>query len=468
MSNVLMNEECRERLKRGVNLAADVVAVTYGPEGNTVISGNHITKDGLTAVSWIKDEDPYVMMGINLMKDIAKKTVDVAGDGSTTSVLLAREIINNCSKEDIPYLKQGLQDTINYLNQIKHTVKSDEDLLKIATISAGGDKEIGKLVAEAFSKAGKDGLVTFTESDEVVDSIDYSPGFRIENGYSSPGFINTPQETCELNNAFVYISDTKLEEVKQIVEIADTCIKKGKTLLLVAPDFDSEIYVFLQSNLNLLQSCCVISPYFKKMRSVMVKDMRILLGEKSLCKKIVVTNHDTTFLYEKMPKEADSRIEEIRTILKEGNLKDIELDFNKKRLANFTSGVATINIGGYSQFQIKEKLDRVEDAVRAVDCAVKEGYLVGGGTSLYYVSTLLKNTDNKFIKLLHWPFDHLLKSGIFNEFENDHTYKVVEIMEGLFTKGVIEPFLVTKTALENAINIATTILSCECAINNNF
>lgn len=462
-NNVLMNDECRERLKRGVNLAADVVAVTYGPNGNTVISGNHVTKDGLTAVSWIHDEDPYVMMGVNLMKDIARKTVDVAGDGSTTSVLLAREIVNNCTKEDIPELKQGLAETIKYLNDTKQTVKTEEDLIKIATISAGGDKEIGKLVALAFSKAGKDGLVTFIESDEVTDSVDYSPGFRIENGYSSPGFINTPQETCELNNVFVYISDTKLEEVKQIVEIADTCIKKGKTLLLVAPEFDSEIYVFLQSNLNLLQSCCVISPAFKKMRSIMVKDMRILLGEKSLCKKVVITNHDTTFLYDEMPKEADERIEEIRKILEEGNLKDVELDFHKKRLANFTSGVATIKIGGYSQFQIKEKLDRVEDAVRATDCAVKEGYLIGGGISLFYITTL-QPFPTKFVNLLQFPFNTLFADKL----KMDKCVKVVDIADQLTKDGVIEPFLVTKTALENAINIATTILSCECAINNNF
>lgn len=466
MSNVLMNDECRERLKRGVNLAADVVAVTYGPKGNTVISGNHITKDGLTAVSWVHDEDPYVMMGVNLMKDIARKTVEVAGDGSTTSVLLAREIINNCTAEDIPDLKEGLKETIKYLNSIKSTVETDEDLLKIATISAGGDKEIGKLVASAFSKAGKDGLVTFTESDEVVDSVDYSPGFRIENGYASPGFVNTPQDTCELNDVFVYISDTKLEEAKQIVEIADNCIKKGKTLLLVAPDFDSEIYVFLQSNLNLLQSCCVISPSFKKMRSIMVKDMRILLGEKSICKKVVITNHDTTFLYDEMPKEADERITEIRTILEEGNLKDIELDFHKKRLANFTSGVATINIGGYSQFQIKEKLDRVEDAVRAVDCAVKEGYLIGGGMSLANFVSVNEDSINAKIKnILLFPFITIHKSGAFTKYED---LTMAALAQNLLEEGIIEPFLVTKTALENAINIATTILSCNCAINNNF
>jgi len=458
-----MNDECRERLKRGVNLAADVVAVTYGPNGDTVISGNHITKDGLTAVSWVRDDDPYVMMGVNLMKDIAKKTVDVAGDGSTTSVLLAREIINKCTKKDIPDLRKGLETTINCLNDIKCTVKSDEDLLKIATISAGGDAEIGKLVAEAFSKAGKDGMVTFTESDEVIDSVSYSKGFRIENGYSSPGFVNTPQETCELEDVFVYISDTKLEEAKQIVEIADSCIKKGKTLLLVAPEFDSEIYVFLQSNLDLLKSCCVISPAFKKMRSIMVKDMRILLGEKSLCKKVVITNHDTTFLYDEMPEEANTRIEEIRKILEEGNLKDIELDFHKKRLANFTSGVATINVGGYSQFQIKEKLDRVEDAVRATDCAVKEGYLIGGGVSLMFVLSQ-HDFSTPFRYLLKFPFCTLFDQKYLEE---NHIY-VLDIANKLEKEGVIEPFLVTKTSLENAINIATTILSCECAINNNF
>lgn len=449
-----MNEEAREKLITGVNLAADVAAVTFGPNGHTVISGNHITKDGMTAVSWIQDPDPFVMMGVNLIKDISKKTAEVAGDGTTTGSILAREVVNNCGKDDIALLKSDLKVIIDFLKKNRRFVKGYDDLLKIATVSANGDENIGKLVADAFTKAGKDGIVTFTEYDEVEDKVEFTDGFRIDNGYASSGFVNTPQNTCELNDVFVYISDTKLEEAKAISEIANECVKKGKSLLLIAPEFDSEIYVFLQSNLDLLKSCCVISPAFKKLRSILVNDMRILLGEKSLCSKVIITRNNTTFLCERKSEEINNKIEEIRNILDNGNLKDSELDFHKKRLANFTSGIATIYIGGYSQFEVKEKLDRVEDAVRATDCAVREGYLPGGGFSLE-IAANVENCSEKMKEILKVP-RKLLNHNI-------------QTPQEAVKMGIIEPYIVTKTALENAVNIATTVLTCDCAIlQNNF
>lgn len=449
-----MNEEAREKLITGVNLAADVAAVTFGPNGHTVISGNHITKDGMTAVSWIQDPDPFVMMGVNLIKDISKKTAEVAGDGTTTGSILAREVVNNCGKDDIALLKSDLKVIIDFLKKNRRFVKGYDDLLKIATVSANGDENIGKLVADAFTKAGKDGIVTFTEYDEVEDKVEFTDGFRIDNGYASSGFVNTPQNTCELNDVFVYISDTKLEEAKAISEIANECVKKGKSLLLIAPEFDSEIYVFLQSNLDLLKSCCVISPAFKKLRSILVNDMRILLGEKSLCSKVIITRNNTTFLCERKSEEINNKIEQIRNILDNGNLKDSELDFHKKRLANFTSGIATIYIGGYSQFEVKEKLDRVEDAVRATDCAVREGYLPGGGFSLE-IAANVENCSEKMKEILKVP-RKLLNHNI-------------QTPQEAVKMGIIEPYIVTKTALENAVNIATTVLTCDCAIlQNNF
>lgn len=455
MKNVLMNDEARDKLILGVNLAADVAAVTFGPNGHTVISGNHITKDGMTAVSWVRDEDPYIMMGVNLVKDIAKRTADVAGDGTTTSCLLAREIVNRCNKNESSTLKSDLKNIIDFLSKNRKFIKNYSDLLKIATISANGDEHIGKLVADAFQQAGTDGIVTFTEHDDVDDKVVFTSGFQIENGFSSPGFVNTAQGTCELENVFVYISDTKLEEANKIADIANECVKKGKSLLLIAPEFDSEIYVFLQSNMDIIKSCCVISPAFKKMRSIMVKDMRTFLGENSLCDKVIISKKNTTFLCEKHSEEIEERVKEIREILEAGNLKDSELDFHKKRLANFTSGISTIYVGGYSQFEIKEKLDRIEDAVRATDGAVKEGYLPGGGFSLEIASNAA-NCSDKMKEILRIP-RQLLNHGIQTSAE-------------ACKLGIIEPYIVTKTALENAVNIATTILTCDCAIlpNNNF
>lgn len=448
MKNVLMNGEARNKLIQGVNLAANVAAVTYGPNGHTVISGNHITKDGMTAVSWIQDDDPYVMMGVNLIKDVSKRTAEVAGDGTTTATLLSALIVNNFKSCNIPTLKEITKEVINKLKNKAKEVKSKEDLLKIATISANGDENIGSLVAEAFDKAGKDGIVTFTESDDVEDSVVFSDGFRIDNGMASPGFVNTPQGNCELNDVFVYISDTKLEEAAKIADIANECVKKGKSLLLIAPEFDTEIFVFLQTNVDIIKSCCVISPAFKKTRSILVKDMRILLGESSLCKKVIISQKNTTFICERNSSEIENRIQEIRNIIDKGNLKDTELNFHKKRLANFTSGISTIYVGGYSQFEVKEKMDRLEDAVRATDCAVKEGILAGGGTELFNIA---KDYDLDLIKL-------------FLEYPSVELHTTDKTPEDMYKLGVIEPYLVTKTALENAVNIATTILTCDCAI----
>ena len=448
MKNVLMNGEARNKLIQGVNLAANVAAVTYGPNGHTVISGNHITKDGMTAVSWIQDDDPYVMMGVNLIKDVSKRTAEVAGDGTTTATLLSALIVNNFKSCNIPTLKEITKEVINKLKNKAKEVKSKEDLLKIATISANGDENIGSLVAEAFDKAGKDGIVTFTESDDVEDSVVFSDGFRIDNGMASPGFVNTPQGNCELDDVFVYISDTKLEEAAKIADIANECVKKGKSLLLIAPEFDTEIFVFLQTNVDIIKSCCVISPAFKKTRSILVKDMRILLGESSLCKKVIISQKNTTFICERNSSEIENRIQEIRNIIDKGNLKDTELNFHKKRLANFTSGISTIYVGGYSQFEVKEKMDRLEDAVRATDCAVKEGILAGGGTELFNIA---KDYDLDLIKL-------------FLEYPSVELHTTDKTPEDMYKLGVIEPYLVTKTALENAVNIATTILTCDCAI----
>lgn len=445
MKKMLMYNECRQKLIEGVNLAADVVQVTYGPNGRTVICGDHITKDGMTAVSWVKDDDPYVMMGVNLMKDIAKRTADIAGDGTSTSVLLARQVINTCSAADVPLLKEGVVQVVESLKRRRQMVTTPTQLKTVATVSANGDTKIGSLVAEAFEKAGADGVVTYTESDDVEDSVSFCDGFRIDNGFAHPGFANTSQDNCELDNVFVYISDTKLSEVKEIIDIADTCMKKGKSLLLVAPDFDSEIYVFLQSNIEILRSCCVISPSFKKERAILVQDMRILLGEKSLCDKVIISSDSTIFLCNRDTEKVKERIEEIRNTL-QYPMNDYEMEFHKKRLANFTSGIATISVGGYSQFEIKEKLDRVDDSIRATECAVREGLLMGGGVALHGASHELDSKYEALKGVLRLPTELLQGTGVKIDGE------------------VIEPYLVVKTALENAINIAVTILTCDCAI----
>lgn len=450
-----MNDECRQKLIAGVNLAADVAAITFGPKGHNVICGEHVTKDGMTAVSWIQDEDPFVMTGVNLMKSIAKRTAAVAGDNTTTAMLLTRNIVTNCQKEDIPLLKDGLNKVLDYLKDNKRTVKTEQDLANIATLAANGDNHLGELVASAFYRLGDEGIVTFSESEDVLDRVEYTEGFRIDNGFSSPLFVNTPTGACELNDVYVHISDTKMEEIKEVVEIADMCVKKGKSLLLMAPGFDSEIYVFLSSNLNLLKSCTVISPSYRNYRDILVKDIKVLLGDSHICKKVILTPKHTTFSGYTSSDSASERIEEIREIVKANELPEYEMDFHKKRLANFVAGIATIYIGGYSQAEIKEKLDRIEDSIRATECAVKGGILPGGGITLAKASELLENT-------------HPLKSSLLLPMQLLGTN--LSQKNEMIRSGIIEPYLVVKTALENAINTASMILTCDCVIlpTNNY
>ena len=253
----------------------------------------------------------------------------------------------------------------------------------------------------------------------------------------------------------VYISDTKMDEVNRVVELADNAVRSKKSLLLIAPEFDSEILVFLSQNLELLKSCTVISPNHRNFREIMLQDMRALLGSTSCCKKVIITKNNTTFLgCNSDVDKVKERVQNIRELLSEGNLNEYDLSFHKKRLANFTSGIATIYVGGYSKVEMKERYDRIEDAVYATQAAMTDGVLPGGGKALAEVFDM-KNMDRDFadfLNLLKAP-QQILKT------EN-------KTSEDMYNYGVIEPFLVVKTVLENAVSTASLVLTADVAILN--
>ena len=462
--NVKFGSDCRERIIAGVNLAANAVAVTYGPNGRNAIirtnEGVKITKDGYHTAMMVNDKDPYISMGIDIIQNICRKTAKDIGDGTSTSAILAREIVNKYQDTKDPIatsrkLQKYVSDVIEELRLHKKEITGIDDLVKVATVSANNDPVIGKLVAETFEKVGKDGIVTFEESEDVKDRVDYSEGFRIDNGYSSPYFINTPKGNCELENVMVYISDTKMEEVNKVVELADSAVRAKKSLLLIAPEFDSEILVFLSQNLELLKSCTVISPNHRNFREIMLRDMRELLGPSSTCKKVIITKNNTTFLgCSSNIEEVKKIVENIRQTISEGQLNEYDLAFFKKRLANFTAGIATIYVGGYSQVEMKERYDRVEDSVYATQAAMTDGILAGGGTSLSEVwnDKACDKDFADFLDLLKTP-QRILKT-------TDKT------SEDMYNTGVIEPFLVTKTVLENAVSTASLVLTADVAILN--
>lgn len=463
-ANVKFGSDVRSKLIEGVNLAVDAVVTTYGPNGRNAIiktpEGVKITKDGYNTVNMVSDPDPYIMMGVELIQNICKKTAKDIGDGTSTSAILARAIIEQYANDPDPVqacrgISRAVDEIIEKISAYAIKDLSYKDLENVATISANNDPVIGKLVAEAFYKTGVDGVVSISESANVQDKINYSENFRIESGYASPYFINTSTNTCELENVYVHISETKMEEVNRVVELADNAVRNKKSLLLIAPDFDSEIYVFLSSNKDLLKSCAIFSPNRRNFREQMLKDLKLVLGDSSICDKVIITKDTTTFIgCDSKKEEIEKTVLQIRESINGGALTELELDFYKKRLANFTSGSANILVGGHSIVEMKERYDRIEDAVCATRAALEGGILPGGGKAFSYLEglSLLPETEFLLNTVLKCPSTILKTSDM--------------TAQNMLDKGVVEPFLVLKTVLKNALSTASLVLTAEVAILN--
>lgn len=471
--NVKFGKDCRDKIIEGVNLAANAVACTFGPNGKNAIVRNDggllITKDGYHTAMCVNDPDPYVSMGIDIIQDICKKTAYDVGDGTSTSAILAAKLINAFKDYSNPIetmrtLKVKVEQVLDTVRETTKSCETFNDFYNVAKVSANGDEEIAKLVAEAFNTVGKNGIVMFEESDEVKDSVDYSQGFRIESGYASPYYINTGKKTCELENVLVYISDTKIEEVKMVLELAKKARDNKQSLLLIAPEYDSEVHVFLNQNKSQLQSCAIYSPNRGVYRQLMLDDLREIFKDGKPIKKVIVTNKTTTFVDEF--KVSDSTIKTIKEFLYNPQLPTLDRQFHEKRLANFTGKLATISVGGFSKLEMRERFDRIEDAVCAVRAAREEGVVLGGGLTLANLDAAdtgkiefdfgdqasdLELTDD-FLSVLKYPAELL---GTINE--NKST---------LAAAGVYEPFLVVKTVLENAISTAALVLTTDVAILN--
>lgn len=478
--NVKLDEDARNKIIEGASLVYEAVARTFGPNAYNVCikspEGVKITKDGATVAKWVNDPDSYISMGIEIMRNISIKTAKDVGDASSTSVILANSIVQRFKDRKNPIqlsrqLHQECVKIVEFLQNNKLEVKSKEDLAKVATLSANNDEHLGELIADAFYKVGKDGIVTFEESEDISDRVEYSQGFKIDSGYASSYFINTSSGTCELNNVYVHVSDVAIDDVKKIVEVADKAHKLGQSLLIIAPKFDSSIHVALCKNLAKLPACTVCSPNFRNYRNILIDDIKALIGESKTCSKIIITKDSTTFIgYRSNDELVNSKVEQIRKILEDKSMTEFDLNFHKKRLASFTAGTATIKVGGYSKLEIQEKLDRVEDAVRATQCALDGGILPGGGRALLYASYW---GSDLLMNVLQTPYN-ILKSTCpeetraFNDedFWSGYNFKTGEF-GNLYEMGIVDPFLVVKASLENAVNTAILILTIACAIVKN-
>ena len=517
---IKFNIEARESLKKGVDALADAVKVTLGPKGRNVIiekkfGAPHITKDGVTVAKEVELEDAFQNMGAQLVKEVASKTGDDAGDGTTTATVLAQAIINtglkNVTAGANPMdLKRGIDKAVaRVVESIKaqaHEV--DDDMGKIenvARISANNDAEIGQLIAEAMGKVKKEGVITVEEAKGTDTSVDVVEGMQFDRGYISPYFVtNAEKMQCDMDNPFILLFDKKISVLKDMLPILEATAQTGRPLLIIAEDVDSEALATLVVNRlrGSLKVCAVKAPGFGDRRKEMLEDIAILTGgvviseEKGLklegatidllgtAEKVTVNKENTTIVNGAGDKECIAeRVAQIKNQIATTK-SDYDREKLQERLAKLAGGVAVLYIGAPSEVEMKEKKDRVDDALSATRAAIAEGIVPGGGVCyircIKALEGLVGDNDNETtgIEIVKRAIEEPLRQIVSNaglegavilqkvkDGEGDYGYNArTETYEHFFETGVIDPAKVTRVALENAASIAGMFLTTECVI----
>ena len=473
MENVMFN--AKDSLIEGVNLISDAVMSTFGPHGQNVLikspSGLHITKDGATVAKFIQSEDPFKNLGVDIIREIAMKTAKDVGDGTTSATVLAKSIVNglkNNPDHSITInriLQEDVKKVLDLLEKQKISIESKEDLIKVATMSVNGDTELGELIGATYHTVGKDGVVLVEESSETDTSVDITNGVKFEGGYHSPYFINNLKNECVLENVSVVCYEKKITTMKDIEKDCIEAINNNKALLIIAPHVESSVMMTLLRNRDAgkLQSCCVKTPGQGIFRTMLLEDIKAIKN----VSKIIAGREEVVIIGEIEEKVKEIEIEKIRKILSNKDLSEFEIKFHKRRLANYLGGIATIFIGGYSSIEIKEKKDRVDDAIAAVKAAYDGGVLPGGGISLFKASNTL---DLLYLKtILQEPIKVLSKNAntdiedIPSDFWMGKNFRT-GVVGNMYEMGIIDPYLVTKISLENAVNAASLVLTSGCSI----
>ncbi|PLB86035.1 chaperonin GroEL [Dysgonamonadaceae bacterium] len=514
--------DARDLLKKGVDALADAVKVTLGPKGRNVIidkkyGAPQITKDGVTVAKEIELEDPFSNMGAQLVKEVASKTNDDAGDGTTTATVLAQSIIGvglkNVTAGANPMdLKRGIDKAVaKVVENIKEqAVEIGDDLKKIenvAKISANGDETIGKLIAEAMQKVGKEGVITVEESKGTDTYVDVVEGMQFDRGYISPYFVtNTESMEVEFENPLVLIHDKKISAIKDLLPILEKEVQTGRPFLIIAEDIDSEALTTLVVNRlrGSLKVAAVKAPGFGDRRKEMLEDIAILTGgtvisdEKGLtlenatidmlgsAEKITIDKDTTTIVNGEGDKAAiESRIGQIRAQI-EKTTSDYDREKLQERLAKLAGGVAVLYVGAPSEVEMKEKKDRVEDALSATRAAVEEGTVPGGGVAYIRAIEELEglkgenDDETTGIEIVKRAIEEPLRQIVINsgkegavvvqkvrEGKDDFGYNArTDKYENLYQTGVIDPAKVARVALENAASIAGMFLTTECVITD--
>lgn len=517
---IKFNIKAREELKNGVDALADAVKVTLGPKGRNVIiekkfGAPHITKDGVSVAREIELEDPFQNMGAQLVKEVASKTGDQAGDGTTTATVLAQAIVNvglkNVAAGANPMdLKRGIDKAVSCVVEgIKaQSQEVDDDINKIenvARVSANNDEEIGRLIAEAMQKVKKEGVITVEEAKGTETTVDVVEGMQFDRGYISPYFVtNSEKMECEMDSPYVLLYDKKISNLKDLLPILEAVAQSGRPLLIIAEDVDNEALATLVVNRlrGSLKICAVKAPGFGDRRKEMLEDIAILTGgtvvsevkgmqlaqtgvqDLGTAEKITVNKDNTIIVNGAGAKEAIAdRINQIKAQI-ETTTSNYDKEKLQERLAKLAGGVAVLYIGAPSEVEMKEKKDRVDDALSATRAAIAEGIVPGGGTA--YIRCLPKldelkgdNEDESTgIAIIRRAIEEPLRQIVANagvegavivqkvkEGEGDFGYNArTDTFENFFETGVIDPAKVTRVALENAASIAGMFLTTECVI----
>ena len=520
MSKIIeTGSESRAKLLSGVEQLAKAVVATLGPNGRNVViaqQGGNLptsTKDGVTVAKTVTLKDPVENLGAQMVKQASIKTADNAGDGTTTATLLAKELIlegmNHLSqKHNAVAIKRGMDKTareiVNYLKEMSTDISSEDQIKQVATISANNDKEVGNLIAAAIDKVGLEGVVTVEESKSYETTLETVEGMQFDRGYKSPYFVtNNSSMQAQLDDPYILLYDGKINAVKELLPILESVSQKDKSLIIIAEDIDGEALAAMIVNKmrGILKCCAVKAPDFGERRTHILEDIAILTGgtviskqkgmrldkatfdQLGTCRGITVEKERTTIIDGNGTEEAiTARLEEIKDQIDRAE-SNYAVEQLQNRLAKMAGGVAVINVGGFTETEMKERKDRVDDALHATRAALDEGIVPGGGVALLKAKSkftgledadpneligseiLLKAIEKPFIQiLLNAGLDkyHNILSNVENDFlgYNIQTREYVDMVE----EGIIDPTKVTRTALENAVSVAGTMLITECTI----
>lgn len=514
--------EARDGIKRGVDALANAVKVTLGPKGRNVIISKSfgapvVTKDGVTVAKEIELEDPLENMGAQMVKEVASKTNDLAGDGTTTATVLAQAIVkeglkNVAAGANPMDLKRGIDKavealTANLKEQTQQVGDSSEKIKQVASISANNDDQIGELIAQAFGKVGKEGVITVEEAKGTETYVDVVEGMQFDRGYLSPYFVtNSEKMTADLENPYILIFDKKISAMKDLLPVLEPVAQSGKPLLIIAEDVDGEALATLVVNKlrGSLKIAAVKAPGFGDRRKAMLEDIAILTGgtviseergftlenatidQLGTAEKVAIDKDNTTIVNGAGENEAiQNRVNQIKAQM-ETTTSDYDKEKLQERLAKLAGGVAVLYVGAASEVEMKEKKDRVDDALHATRAAVEEGIVAGGGVALVRAKSVLANIEaanadeGTGIQIVNRAIESPLRTIVENA-GGEGSVVINKVLEGkdnygydaksdsfvdMLKAGIIDPKKVTRVALENAASVAGMILTTECALTD--